>query len=112
MTGDGEKHKSAGKLRRRLQRWQQQWRENVPAPLRKVFAAVVGTTVVLIGAVMLVTPGPGIVVILIGLALLGSEFVIFARVLRKMRERATSITDQVRGKREQPSPPAREDRQH
>ena len=53
---------------------------------RRIVVLAVGSTVVLIGIVMLVTPGPGLVVIPIGLAILGAEFA-WARIwLRKVRE--------------------------
>ncbi|GMU36731.1 MAG: PGPGW domain-containing protein [Phycisphaerae bacterium] len=57
---------------------------------RKVVVLVIGGTVVLLGVVMIVTPGPGILGILGGLGILATEFV-FARTLlnrmkRKMRE--------------------------
>jgi len=54
---------------------------------RRVAVLAVGSTVVLLGIVMLVTPGPGLIVIPIGLAILGVEFA-WARIwLRKVRER-------------------------
>lgn len=57
---------------------------------RRIAVLAVGSTVVLLGAIMLVTPGPGLLVIPIGLAILGLEFA-WARVwLRKVRE---SISD-------------------
>ena len=59
---------------------------------RRIAVLVVGSTVVLLGIVMLVTPGPGLVVIPIGLAILGAEFA-WARIwLRKVRE---SISNQA-----------------
>jgi tellurite resistance protein TerC len=53
---------------------------------RRIAVLAVGSTVVLLGVIMLVTPGPGLIVIPIGLAILGLEFA-WARVwLRKVRE--------------------------
>lgn len=53
---------------------------------RRIAILAVGSTVVAIGVVMLVAPGPGLVVIPIGLAILGIEFA-WARIwLRKIRE--------------------------
>ena len=46
----------------------------IPTPIRRVVVLIVGGTVLLTGLVMLVTPGPGLVVILVGLATLASEF--------------------------------------
>ena len=53
---------------------------------RRVVIGVVGTTVVLIGIVMIVTPGPALVLIPVGLAILSIEFT-WARVwLKRVRE--------------------------
>lgn len=53
---------------------------------RRVVVGIVGASVLLIGVVMLVTPGPAIVVIPVGLAILAMEFVWARRWLRKVRE--------------------------
>lgn len=53
---------------------------------RRIAILVVGSTVLAVGIIMLVAPGPAILVIPIGLAILGMEFA-WARVwLRKVRE--------------------------
>jgi len=53
---------------------------------RRIAVLAVGSTVLLLGIVMLFTPGPGLIVIPIGLAILGVEFA-WARIwLRKVRE--------------------------
>lgn len=54
--------------------------------LRKAIVAVVGFTVLLIGVAMIVTPGPAIVVIPLGLAILATEFVWAHRLLERARE--------------------------
>lgn len=53
---------------------------------RRIVIGIVGGTVLLLGIVMLVTPGPAIVVIPVGLAILGVEFVWARRWLKKLRE--------------------------
>jgi len=58
---------------------------------RKVIIFVVGLTVVLVGVVMLVGPGPGLLVIPIGLALLASEFIWAKRWLNQYTVRAGSV---------------------
>ncbi len=55
---------------------------------RRIVIAVVGTTVVLIGLALLVLPGPALVVIPIGLAILATEFAWARRLLRIVRESA------------------------
>ena len=47
---------------------------------RQLVVAVVGVTVVIIGIIMIFTPGPAIVVIPLGLGILATEFV-WARTL-------------------------------
>ena len=54
--------------------------------IRRTLVAVIGTTIVLIGLLLIFLPGPGAVVILIGLALLATEFVWAQRVIRRARE--------------------------
>ena len=53
---------------------------------RRIVVGVVGATVVLIGLIMVVTPGPALVVIPIGLAILSIEFTWARMWLRKLRE--------------------------
>ena len=55
---------------------------------RRVVIAVIGGTVLLIGIILLVTPGPAVVVIPIGLAILATEFAWARRWLRVMRDSA------------------------
>jgi uncharacterized protein (TIGR02611 family) len=65
---------------------------NWPDPrraLRLVWTSVVlvvGLTVVLFGVVLIVTPGPAIVVIPAGLAILATEFAWARRLLKRARE--------------------------
>jgi tellurite resistance protein TerC len=42
--------------------------------LRKLFIAIIGGTVLLIGVALIVLPGPAFIVIPIGLAILATEF--------------------------------------
>ena len=56
---------------------------------RRIVISVVGVTVLLVGLVMLVTPGPGLIVIPAGLAILGLEFAWARRWLLKVRERVS-----------------------
>ena len=54
---------------------------------RRIAIGVVGVTVFLIGVVMLVTPGPGLVFIPLGLAILSIEFAWARYWLKRVRER-------------------------
>jgi len=53
--------------------------------VRRIFRIVSGFTLLLVGAVMLVTPGPGWLVILLGLGLLAAEFVWAQRLMTRIR---------------------------
>ena len=53
---------------------------------RRIVIGVVGATVVAIGMVMIVTPGPALVVIPVGLAILSVEFAWARHWLRRLRE--------------------------
>lgn len=53
--------------------------------LRRAVVAVIGFTVLLIGFAMVVLPGPAVVVIPLGLAILATEFVWARRLLDRAR---------------------------
>lgn len=57
---------------------------------RRTVVGVVGVTVLLLGVVMLVTPGPGLVFIPLGLAILSIEFAWARYWLQKVRERISN----------------------
>jgi len=53
--------------------------------MKKFFIALIGGTVLLLGAAMLVLPGPGMLVVAGGLAILATEFFWARRVLRNAK---------------------------
>ena len=59
---------------------------------------LVGMTLLAAGAAMLVLPGPGIAVILLGLVVLSAEFQWAQRVLAWLRERASNLKDQAQAR--------------
>lgn len=61
----------------------------------RIAFAVVGFVVCTAGVVMLVTPGPGIPVIILGLAMLALEFAWAERWLERLLDRAEQAVDQV-----------------
>jgi uncharacterized protein (TIGR02611 family) len=65
---------------------------------RKMAIAVVGGTVVLAGLVMLVTPGPGLVAIAAGLAILATEFEWAHRMLHRVRARIREQKERVQAR--------------
>ncbi|MQY08030.1 PGPGW domain-containing protein [Actinomadura macrotermitis] len=65
-------------------------------PLRKAAVAVAGVLLILAGIVMMVLPGPGVVAILAGLGLLGTEFPAARRVSDKLNGYARTAWRKVR----------------
>jgi tellurite resistance protein TerC len=57
---------------------------------RKVAVAVLGTTVLAIGLALLVLPGPAVVVLPIGLAILATEFLWARKLLERVKQRLGS----------------------
>jgi len=53
--------------------------------VRRLVIAVLGFTVLLIGVAMIVTPGPSTLVIVLGLAILATEFIWAQRLLNQIR---------------------------
>ncbi len=66
---------------------------------RRIVVGVVGATVLLIGVVMIVTPGPAIIVIPVGLTILSIEFTWARMWLKKLRETISSRSAKDRGSR-------------
>jgi tellurite resistance protein TerC len=62
---------------------------------RRLIVAVIGFTVLLIGVALLVLPGPAVLVIPAGLAILATEFVWARRLLEQVKRRATRIVSSV-----------------
>ena len=66
---------------------------------RRIVIGIVGATVLIIGVVMLVTPGPALVVIPVGLAILSIEFTWARAWLRRLRESISSRNSSDHGER-------------
>ena len=62
------------------------WRQ-LPHPFRWVVVATVGTTLVLLGIVFVFIPGPGLPLIVLGVAILATEFawaqVVYIRIKKE-----------------------------
>ena len=63
--------------------------------VRRVFLIIAGFTLLLAGVIMLVTPGPGVLVIFLGLGLLAAEFVWARRLMDRMRRESERVLDAV-----------------
>ncbi|HEX3409980.1 MAG TPA: PGPGW domain-containing protein [Candidatus Binataceae bacterium] len=82
---------------------------------KRAIIAVVGFTVVALGVVMIVTPGPGWLFIFLGLSVLAAEFVWARRLLKRLKEKGTQVREAIFGAgtaaaRSAPKPPADEPR--
>jgi hypothetical protein len=60
--------------------------------IRKLVIFLIGISIVLIGCVLFFTPGPAIIVIPVGLAVLATEFIWAKKLLKKFKETTSSIT--------------------
>ncbi|MDH4037473.1 MAG: PGPGW domain-containing protein [Candidatus Krumholzibacteria bacterium] len=75
------------------ERTQRTWAYRV---VRRVVIAVIGGTIVLLGVAMLVLPGPGLLTIVGGLAVLGLEFAFARRWLARAKESTRQAADKAR----------------
>jgi hypothetical protein len=64
---------------------------------RRIAISIVGGTVLAIGVAMIVLPGPALVVIPLGLAILGAEYAWARRWLRRVKERTAYYVARVKG---------------
>jgi tellurite resistance protein TerC len=61
----------------------------------RVFRVVAGFTLLLTGVVMIVTPGPGWLVIFLGVGLLAAEFVWARRLMDRMKREGDRVREAV-----------------
>lgn len=72
---------------------------------KRIGVSIAGFALVLVGLAMLVLPGPGILVVIAGLAILATEYVWAERALNLARQKAQQAKDKVlRRKRPAPQP--------
>jgi uncharacterized protein (TIGR02611 family) len=76
-----------------------EWIRLISTNFSRLVILIAGGVVLLIGVAMLVLPGPGIVVIIAGLAILAKEFTWAERTLDKAKEQASKATNKVKGTR-------------
>ena len=63
--------------------------------VRRAFRIVAGFTLLLAGVVMIITPGPGWLVIFLGLSLLAAEFIWARRLMERMKREGERVRDVV-----------------
>ena len=82
-------------------RWlwiKENWKR-LPHPFRWVAAMVAGFTLVIAGIVFLVLPGPGIPLIIAGLAILATEFTWAEYLLNRTKHHVSKAVNKVRKKK-------------
>ena len=57
---------------------------------KRLIKIVIGFTALLFGCIMILTPGPGLVTILAGLAILGTEFVWARKLMKRFKQEANN----------------------
>jgi len=63
---------------------------------RRIVVALIGSTILIVGVLMIVAPGPATIVIPVGLAILGLEFAWARRWLGKLRRTISNQTAKMR----------------
>lgn len=66
--------------------------------IKKIIVAIVGFTVLIIGFLMVVLPGPAVIFIPLGLTILASEFVWAELWLKKVKEKFRQTADSFKKK--------------
>jgi uncharacterized protein (TIGR02611 family) len=65
--------------------------------VRRAFRIISGFTLLLVGAIMVITPGPGWLTIFLGLSLLAAEFVWARRLMNRIKREGGRIKEAVLG---------------
>lgn len=86
--------KSGTRFRRQHRR-----RQARPHLLHTILALLGGTLLILAGIVMLVTPGPGLLVMVVGAGLIAGESLVVARVLDRLDFHASACWARWRARR-------------
>jgi uncharacterized protein (TIGR02611 family) len=71
------------------------WMRVIARNSKRMAIFVVGVVLLAAGIVMLVIPGPGLLVIIAGLAVLATEFVWAERLLDQAKEKAEQVKDKA-----------------
>ena len=66
---------------------------------KRIAVTAAGGFVVIVGIALLVLPGPGLLVIILGLGILATEYVWAERLLKMAKDKATQAKDKVLGKK-------------
>lgn len=66
--------------------------------IKKIFVATIGMTIFILGLALLVLPGPGIPIVIIGLVLLATQFLWARRLLNRVKKVGKNIKKQIKKK--------------
>lgn len=77
--------------------------KNIYKALKKIIVGLAGVAVIISGIILLPLPGPGWLVILLGLIILSTEFDWAKRLKDKLRARLDQIIKKAKSKQNQPS---------
>jgi len=64
--------------------------------IRRLAVFLIGISIVLIGCILFFTPGPAIIVIPVGLAVLATEFIWAKKLLKRFKETTASISNSAK----------------
>lgn len=78
-------------------RFEEVWRR-LPHPIRWAVVATVGATLLILGLIFMVLPGPGLPLVIAGLAILATEFTWAEILLHKTKHHAKRIIKRARKK--------------
>lgn len=82
----------------------QAWKR-LPHPIRWVTVAIIGLTLVILGVIFMVLPGPGIPLVILGLVVLASEFAWAERTLHRVRHDSGRLWSSLRNRVRRQSAP-------
>jgi len=80
------------------QRFTDSW-ASMPTPIRRILAASVGIVTLVVGVMLLVLPGPGLLVMLLGLAILATEFTWAKRSIRHVKQHGNRVARGIKRKK-------------
>jgi len=80
-----------------MEKLQPFWKR-VPKKIRQMIVLVIGLAVVIIGFILVPLPGPGWLIVFVGLAILASEFEVADRWKKYIQERLKKVAASATGR--------------
>ncbi len=77
------------------ERLYESWK-HLPHPIRWVIVATIGGTLFVVGVIFLVIPGPGLPLVIAGLAVLASEFAWAQYMLSRIKEKSQQVAQRAK----------------